>query len=104
MTSPRKSNAKTWESLLGRFQGWLLIPAIYVGLGIVILVAQAIDGHWVGGLGWFAVMLAIGAVYGLGGRFEIVRQARGDFADERDASINRRAMATTGTLLVIVLT
>lgn len=104
MTSLRNTGMKTWESVANRFQGWLLLPTIYIALGIVILIAQAIDGHLAGGLGWFAVMLAIGAVYALGGRFEIIRQARGDFADERDASINRRAMAATGTILVVVLT
>jgi hypothetical protein len=93
-----------WESLTSRWHGWMLLPAIYIALGIVILIAQAIDGHAAAGFGWFVVMLAIGAIYGLGGRFEIVRQARGDLADERDASINRRAMAATGTILVVVLT
>lgn len=104
MTSPRNSNMNAWESLTSRWHGWMLLPAIYIALGIVILIAQAIDGHAAAGFGWFVVMLAIGAIYGLGGRFEIVRQARGDLADERDASINRRAMAATGTILVVVLT
>jgi hypothetical protein len=104
MTSPRNQQPTTWESLTSHLRGWLLLPAIYIALGIVILVAQAIDGHAAAGFGWFLVMLAIGAVYSLGGRFEVIRQARGDFADERDASINRRAMATTGTVLTVVLT
>jgi hypothetical protein len=104
MTSPRNQQPSTWASLTSHFRGWLLVPAIYISLGIIILVAQAVDGHAAAGFGWFLVMLAIGAVYTLGGRFEVIRQARGDFADERDASINRRAMATTGTVLVIVLT
>jgi hypothetical protein len=79
------------------------MPCVYLALGGVILVAEAIAGEARSGLGWFAVMAGIAAFYAFGGRFEWVRQARGDFEDERDASINRRAMSATGTALVIVL-
>lgn len=83
---------------------WRIIPALYAGLGVIILVAQIKDGNTAGGLVWFGVMAAIAAVYAFGGRFELIRQARGDLVDEREVSINTRAMAATGTSLVIVLT
>jgi hypothetical protein len=84
-----------------------VVVAVATGLhlpGGVILVAQISTGHTKSGLIWGAVMAAAGAFYAFGGRFQIVRQARGDFEDERDATINLRAMAATGTTLVIVLT
>jgi hypothetical protein len=102
MSNP--NNAKSKRTGLPQWKSWWLLPLIYVALGVVILVAEAISGNAWSGLGWFAVMAACGAVYAFGGRFEVIRQARGDFADERDASINRKAMAATGTTLVIVLT
>ena len=80
------------------------MPLIYVALGVVILVAQSISGDTRSGIVWFAVMVGVAALYALGGKYEVIRQARGDFEDERDASINRKAMAATGTTLVIVLT
>jgi hypothetical protein len=70
----------------------------------VILIARAKSGETGEVLIWFAVMAAIAAFYVLGGRFDLIRQARGDLADEREASINTRAMAATGTALVVALT
>jgi hypothetical protein len=102
MSNPNKVNAK--RTGLPQWKSWWLLPLIYVALGFVILVAQAISGDTRSGVIWFAVMAAVGVLYALGGRYEVIRQARGDFEDERDASINRQAMAATGTTLVIVLT
>jgi hypothetical protein len=82
---------------------WLL-PLVTVGLGGVILAAEATDGDLVSGLVWFAVLAASGALLALGGRFESVRLARGDGEDERDAMINLRALATAGLVLTVVLT
>lgn len=105
MTNPRTpSNSHSSPSLVGRFRGWWLLPLIYLGLGLVILIAQAIDGDARSGAGWFLVMAAVAALYAFGGRFSFIRQARGDFEDERDASIQQRAAAMTGTALVVVLT
>jgi hypothetical protein len=81
-----------------------MFPAIYAGLGVVILAARSKDGHTTDGLIWFGVMAAIAAFYAFGGRFDLIRQARGDLADEREASINSHAMAATGVALVVVLT
>ena len=41
---------------------------------------------------------------GVGGRFEAVRQARGEGGDERDQMIDSRAMAFAGIVLVVALT
>ena len=86
------------------WQSWRIFPAVYAGLGLVILVAQIKDGNAASGLVWFGVMAAIAAGYAFGGRFDLIRQARGDLADEREVSINAHAMAATGTVLVIALT
>ena len=102
MSNPNNANAK--RTGLPQWKSWWLLPLIYVALGVVILVAQVISGDTRSGVIWFAVMAGVGALYALGGRYEVIRQARGDFEDERDASINRKAMAATGTTLVIVLT
>jgi hypothetical protein len=77
---------------------------VTVGLGGVILAAEATDGDLTGGLVWFAILAALGALQAFGGRFAAVRQARGEEEDEREAMINTRAMALAGTVLVIVLT
>jgi hypothetical protein len=82
---------------------WLM-PLVPVGLGGVILAAEATDGDVASGLAWFAALAAIGAVLAFGGRFEWVRDSRGDAEDERDAIINTRAMAAAGVVWVLVLT
>ena len=102
MSNPNNANSK--RTGLPQWKSWWLLPLIYVALGVVILVAQAISGDTRSGVVWFSVMAGVAALYALGGRYEVIRQARGDFEDERDASINRKAMAATGTTLVIVLT
>ncbi|MGH2942504.1 MAG: hypothetical protein ACRDLN_07005 [Solirubrobacteraceae bacterium] len=78
-----------------------LVP---VGLGAIILAAEAASGELSSGLVWFAVLAAFGALLAFGGRFDTVRQARGGTEDEREALINTRAMAAAGQLLVLVLT
>jgi len=81
-----------------------LIPLVPVALGAVILVAEATDGELAGGLAWFAVLAAVGALLAFGGRFQAVRDARGDGEDERDALIGTRAMAAAGTTMIVALT
>jgi hypothetical protein len=80
------------------------VSAVIVGLGGVILAAEATDGDLTSGLVWFAVLAVLGALHAFGGRFEAVRLARGEEEDEREAMINTRALALAGTVLVIVLT
>ena len=100
--SPLSERARA--SIPDRWRTRWLVPAVTVGLGGVILAAEATDGDLTSGLIWFAVLAALGALHAFGGRFEAVRQARGEEEDEREAMINTRAMALAGTVLVIVLT
>jgi drug/metabolite transporter (DMT)-like permease len=93
----------TQNPMLDRPSRWL-IPLIPVALGGVILVAEATDGEVAGGLAWFAVLAAVGALLAFGGRFQAVRDARGDDEDERDAMIASRAMAAAGLAMILVLT
>jgi hypothetical protein len=99
---PMSSRAHT--SFYDRWQSWQLLPLIYLVLGGVILVARAVDGEVASGLVWFAIFAVISAIYAFGGRFEIIKQARGDLEDERDVSINTRAMAAVGVVFVVLLT
>ena len=75
-----------------------------IGLGGVVLAAEAAEDQLVSGIIWSAILAAVGLVVAFGGRFSIVRQARGSTEDERDATLNSRAMATAGTVLIFVLT
>lgn len=101
-SNPLSNNADS--NHVAWWQSWRLFPAIYAGMGVVILIAQIRYGNTTSGLVWFGVMVAIAAGYTFGGRFDLIRQARGDLADEREASISTQAMAATGTALVIALT
>jgi len=83
---------------------WLALPVIYLALGAVIFLANAIGGEPGQGFIWFLVWAAIAAVFAFGGRFDLIRQARGDLVDEREGSIHQKAMASTGVVLVIALT
>jgi hypothetical protein len=87
-----------------RWSSRWLMPSIPVALGAVILVAEATNDDLAGGLAWFAVLAAAGALLAFGGRFQSVRDARGDGEDERDALIGSRAMAAAGTAMTLVLT
>lgn len=104
MTAPNSPiSRRSRGSIADRWTRWL-IAAGPVGLGGVILVAEAMNGNLTSGLVWFGVIAAFGALLAFGGRFEAIRQARGDDEDERDAAIATRAMALAGQVLVILLT
>ena len=102
----QKMPASNSSPSLGRkhWQSWWLLPIIYLVLGVVILLARGRDGHWSSGIVWFAIMAGIASAYAVGGRFQIIRQARGDYEDEREGYLGSRAMAATGTIMVVVLT
>lgn len=103
MTAPNSPTShRPRAAVPDRWTRWL-IPGVPVGLGGVILVAEAMNGNLTSGLIWFAVIAAVGALLAFGGRFEAVRQARGDDEDERDYAIATRAMALTGIVFVILL-
>jgi hypothetical protein len=84
-------------------QSWA-VPLSGLALGAILLGAEAADGDWVAGLVWFALLAVPAALLLLGGRFEAVRQARGEGGDEREQLIDQRAMAFTGVVLVVALT
>jgi hypothetical protein len=98
-TSPaaRAPAADWWRSR------WIL-PTVTVGLGGVILGAQATDHELTSGFVWFAVFAIVAALQAFGGRSERARHAQLGEEDERDALINTRAMASTGTVFVLLLT
>jgi multisubunit Na+/H+ antiporter MnhB subunit len=81
---------------------WTL-PGVALFLGVVFLVAQWIGGDPRGGLISLAIMAAVGAVFLLGGRWDPVRQLRGDTQDERGAAIDLRATAAAGTVVILVV-
>jgi len=81
-----------------------LIPLVPAALGAVILVAAAISGHILGGVVWFAVIAAIGALSPAAARFEAARRGPRHDEGERAAINNTRAMSITGTVLVIAIT
>ena len=80
------------------------VPLSGVAIGAILLGAEAADGDWAAGLVWFAVLALPAALLAFGGRFEAVRQARGEGGDERDLMIDNRAMAFAGIVLVVALT
>ncbi len=84
-------------------QTWA-VPLSGIALGAILLGAEAADGDWVAGLVWFALLAVPAALLLLGGRFEAVRQARGEGGDEREVMIDQRAMAFAGIVLVVALT
>jgi len=98
-TSPaaRAPAADWWQSR------WIL-PTITVGLGGVILAAQATDHELASGLVWFAVFAVLAALQAFGARPERAGYAQLGTEDERDAQISTRAMASTGTVFVLLLT
>lgn len=99
-TSPRTAHATAADWWRSR---WIL-PAVTVGLGGVVLAAQATDDELTSGLVWFAVFVIVGALQAFGGRSEAFRHVQGGEEDEREALIGTRAMASTGTVFVLLLT
>ena len=82
---------------------WFL-PAFCVLLGFAVLAAQWIGGNLNGGLVSLALLSGFGLVILLSGRSETVKGLRGDGRDERFRTIDIRATAFAGTVLVFALT
>jgi hypothetical protein len=79
------------------------MPAFGLLLGVLLLVASAIGGQPVLGLGMFAVMAIYSAVLVVfGGRSETIGVLGGRPADERLASFNILATAVAGTVAIVV--
>ena len=82
---------------------WLM-PLVPAGLGAVILAAEIANGDLAEGLVWFVLLAGVGALLAFGGRWQAVRDARGDGEDERDLMITTRAMAASGQAMILALT
>jgi hypothetical protein len=81
---------------------WFL-PLFAVALGLVMLLAQALGGHPLSGLGSLGIMTAFGAVLLLGGRSETIRGLRGDGRDERFRQIDVHATALSGLAVITAI-
>jgi hypothetical protein len=77
---------------------------VNLALGATILVARALEDDLTDGLIWFGVFAAVAALYAVGSRHEGVREALGEVQDERDETINTRALAAAGLVLIVALT
>ena len=105
MTRPKSSKTQiSHDGTTDQLRSQWLVPLVPVALGCVILVAAATTGHALGGLVWFAVLAALGALTSIAVRLEAARRTRQHVEDEREAIINTRAMSIAGTVLVIALT
>ncbi len=81
---------------------WFL-PSFALALGLVMLAALWIGGHPTTGLGSLAIMAAFATAVLLGGRSETIRGLRGDGRDERFRSIDVRATAFAGTVVILAV-
>ena len=84
-----------------RSRWWM--PAFSVSLGVAILIAAWAGGDAGFGLFGLALMTALGAVFLFGGRSETISGLGGPGRDERWESIDMRATAATGLLLITVV-
>jgi hypothetical protein len=104
MTRPKGSNDDDVRaSASDRRQSRWLVPLLPGVLGAVDLVASAMGGHILSGVGSLAVLSTIGVLSPVAARFEAARRWHHD-EDKREAIINTRAMSATGTILVIAIT
>lgn len=79
------------------------MPLFCLALGALILAAMAIGGDTGGGLRSFGIMAAVAALFAAGGRSETLRGLGGPGRDERWSSIDLRASAFAGFVLIAVL-
>lgn len=81
-----------------RSRWWM--PAFCLSLGLLMLGAFAIGGSAQEGIGALAVMSALAAVFYFGRRNETIAGLGGPGRDERWESIDVRATAATGLVLI----
>ncbi len=81
---------------------WFL-PLFSVALGVAFLVAFWLGDNRGEGLFALGLMSAIGAVFYLGGRFDIVRGLRGDGRDEYWEKLDVHATALAGLVTISVI-
>ena len=80
---------------------WFL-PAFSVGVGLIMLAAQAVGGHPGQGVVSLIIMSMFGIAVGAG-RGDTVRGFRGDGTDERFQEMNLKATAFCGQVLILVV-
>ncbi len=78
---------------------WFL-PVVALALGAAMLAAMWVGGNLREGIYSFAIMAALALLFLLGGRSETIRGLRGDGRDERFASLDMRATAFAGNVLI----
>jgi hypothetical protein len=99
-TEPREVSDRKRPRRHGEGGGWAL-PLFSLALGGVVWAASWIGGHPVAGLASFLIMACFGAVFVVGRRSESLRlMAAGRRADERWRSIDLRATAAAGLVLI----
>ena len=81
---------------------WFL-PLFSVALGLAVLAAQAVGGHFADGLVSLAIMVAFGLLILLGGASETIRGLRGDGRDERFRQIDIHAPAIAGIVVITAI-
>ncbi len=84
-----------------RSRWWM--PAFCVFLGLLILTASWIGDRPGDGLGGLGVMTAVGLLFLLGGRSDTLAGLGGPGRDERWQSIDLRATAAAGFVLVVAI-
>ncbi len=105
MTRPESSdNHNARAAIADRRRSQWLLPLVPVAIGTVILLAAALTGHILSGVEWFAALCATSAFSRAADRFGAARRRRHHDDNERDASINIRAMSIVGTVLVVAIT
>ena len=87
-----------------RWRSRRFVPLVPVALGAVLLIAEAMAGHLVGGLAWFAILAAGGGLSAVAERFETARRGPRHNEEELEAKLRAGAMSIAGTVLVIALT
>jgi hypothetical protein len=78
-------------------------PVFAIGLGVVFWAAFWVGGDFPSGLISFTILAAFGTMLAVGGRSDALRGMRGDGRDERWATIDLRAGALTGQVLIAVI-
>jgi hypothetical protein len=81
---------------------WTL-PGLSVLIGLAYLGAEIIGGQAWLGVELFALMAVAALALLFGGRSETIRGLRGDGRDERFATLDQRATAYTGLVIILAL-
>jgi hypothetical protein len=78
-------------------------PLVSVAVGAVLFAAFAIGGDAGDGVRALGFMLVVGVVFALGGRSDTLRAVGGSARDERWSSIELRATAFAGVVVLLAL-